>query len=187
MQDTTYNAKLTYDQFDNHTFPKNGIASGIKFSASDRSLGGDFSYQKIDFFAHKARTFAKKHTVMFSMEAGTSPKQNIPFFDEFSLGGFLKLSGYNEDQLSGQHKGFARAIYYYKLGQAGLAKGIYLGGSFEAGNVWDSRKDIGFDDLLYGGTLFVGLDTFLGPLYIGYGDSKGSSDGRIYLYLGQTF
>ncbi len=55
------------------------------------------------------------------------------------------------------------------------------------GNRWEYKGDIKIDDMISSGTLFVGLDTAFGSLYLGYGDAAGSSNGTVYLFLGQPF
>ena len=54
---------------------------------------------------------------------------------------------------------------------------------------WEKdTSDIDIDDFLYGGVVFLGWDTPIGPLYVGYGiTDKGQDDGRFYLFLGKTF
>lgn len=52
------------------------------------------------------------------------------------LGGFLNLSGYQEDALIGAHKAFGAVVYQYDLGRevpGGFGLPIYLGTSLEAG------------------------------------------------------
>jgi NTE family protein len=63
---------------------------------------------------------------------------------------------------------------------------MYLGGSLEAGNTWQDTDDIESNNLIGAGSLFVGLDTFIGPLYIAYGVAENSQD-SFYLYLGKIF
>jgi NTE family protein len=41
-------------------------------------------------------------------------------------------------------------------------------------------------DLILAGSLFLGLDTPLGPLYLAYGRAEGGNDSA-YFFLGQTF
>ena len=62
----------------------------------------------------------------------------------------------------------------------------FAGATLEAGNVWDTKDDIGLDDLRYSGSLFVGADSPLGPVYfaLGYSDS---SDYSAYFYIGNPF
>ena len=60
-----------------------------------------------------------------------------------------------------------------------------LGGSFEVGNVANDRNDL-FDDMILAGSVFVGVDSPMGPVYFGYGLSEGGLD-SLYLFIGQTF
>jgi NTE family protein len=186
-----FRGRLVYDQLDNHTFPKNGILSQVDFFGASDALGSEDTYEKIEFNFSKARTYGGKHTVIGSLIGGTVLGEDAPYFDDLKLGGFFHLSGYADDQLRGQHKGLARLIYYYKLGSFGpsavLRNGVYVGASFEAGNVWREASDISIDDLLLGGTVFLGFDSFFGPIYLGYGKTEGSEDGKFYICLGKTF
>ncbi|HPQ41113.1 MAG TPA: hypothetical protein PLV45_12140, partial [bacterium] len=61
--------------------------------------------------------------------------------------------------------------------------GLYIGGYVEAGNALDSIRNFGMDDLIYTFNAFVGLDTFLGPLFVGYGAADTGKD-AMYLQLG---
>ncbi|MEE8221473.1 MAG: hypothetical protein V3R21_06920, partial [Woeseiaceae bacterium] len=83
------------------------------------------------------------------------------------------------------HAGVARLVYYRRSGDTGslLEMPLYFGASIEAGNAWQSRSDISFDSLLINGSLFAGLDTYLGPLFIGAGIGEGGNS-SFYLFLG---
>ena len=63
---------------------------------------------------------------------------------------------------------------------------VYIGASIEAGNVWTSRHDISFDSARTNGSLFIGLDTLLGPVYFATGFDEGGGS-AYYLFLGRTF
>ncbi len=188
IQEGAIVAQLEYDQLDNHKFPKQGIFAGVDFFSSNRNLGSDFSYQKLECSLVKATTFGNKHTVILLFNSGISLDEETPFYDEFTLGGFLGLSGYGEKQLRGQHMGLFDLVYFYNIAKTnGFVTNVYIGGSFEAGNVWNNRRDIKLDDLLFGGTVLIGIDTKIGPLYLGFGQSEDSPDGKAYLFLGQIF
>jgi NTE family protein len=181
-------SSFTYDQIDDSNFPKYGIASDIRLFKAEKGLGADESYEKLEFGLIKATTF-NKHTFLMSLDSGMRLGKELPFYDELTLGGFLSLSGYRKGQLRGQYSGLGRVMYYYKVTElpAKWIDGLYIGGSLESGNVWDKSKYVKLDDLLYGGTIFVGADTIFGPLYLGYGATEGGEEGEIYLFLGQTF
>ena len=58
--------------------------------------------------------------------------------------------------------------------------------SLEAGNVWQSRSDVSFANTRKDASIFLGMDTLLGPLYIATGfDQHGNEN--FYLFLGRTF
>ena len=67
-----------------------------------------------------------------------------------------------------------------------IGKNVYAGFSAEAGNVWDTAKERSLDDLTAAGSIFIGLETIIGPFYLAYGMAeKGQS--AFYFYLGHIF
>ena len=192
LQDTDFDigevfARFNYDTFDNLNFPNTGTKAKLEFRRSDGVLGGDEDFNAATGTVTIARTW-NKNTVLANAEAGvtfdgTAPTQNL-----FPLGGFLNLSGFQADELTGQDVAVGRLIYYRNIGARPGSFGVpvYVGASLEAGNVWQDRDDMGFDDLRTAGSVFLGLDTFMGPLYLAYGHAEGGNDSA-YMFLGQTF
>jgi len=80
----------------------------------------------------------------------------------------------------------ASAVAYYRMGDLPRAMGSawYAGMSLEAGNAWARRSDMRFGDLRKAGSVFVGLDSIIGPLYLGWGHTFGG-DSAFYLFLGR--
>ena len=103
----------------------------------------------------------------------------MPLFATFSIGGFFSFSGYRNSELRGQAFGVGRLGYYFKM-----TKKFYVGGWAEGGNVWQTKNDFG-EDLIYTGTLFVGGQTIIGPLYLPYGLAEGGRD-TAYFSLGRS-
>jgi len=107
----------------------------------------------------------------------------------FPLGGFLNLSGVRADSLAGPYYGIARVIGLRSIGSGGegvLNVPAYLGLSFEVGNTWSSRRAIALDATRRDVALFLGADTYIGPVYIAAGyDDTGHSG--FYLFLGRSF
>ena len=107
----------------------------------------------------------------------------------FQLGGFLSLSGYEQDELSGAYTALASLTYYRSLNHYFIKSAeipMYIGFSAESGNAWLTRSQISFDSLIHAGSIFIGLDTYLGPLYIAYGFNSDDRQAS-YLFLGRTF
>ena len=61
-----------------------------------------------------------------------------------------------------------------------------MGASLERGNIWDRSGAIELGDMLNAGSVYVGSDTFLGPVYLAYGQAQGGAD-SFYLFFGNTF
>jgi len=62
----------------------------------------------------------------------------------------------------------------------------YAGFSLEAGNAWMDTHDISTGDLHKDASLFFGVDTPLGPVYLATGFDKDGGK-AFYLFLGRTF
>ena len=58
--------------------------------------------------------------------------------------------------------------------------------SLELGNVWLSRSEISAKSAILGGSLWAGVQTPVGPVYVGYGHAEGGA-GAFYVYLGRVF
>ncbi len=122
-----------------------------------------------------------------SLATNDTEEQFSPHLSE--LGGFLNLSGYHKNSLVGSHKIFGAFVYQYDLGRDVLGMTdypLYLGGSLEAGNVWQNKDNIDLKDLIYSGSLFFGTDTSMGPAALGFG---WADDGEmtLFLFLGKSW
>ena len=119
----------------------------------------------------------------------TLDNDDLEVQDTFPLGGFLNLSGFSTDEIYGRHTGLARLVAYREIGSAGMGAlnmPLYVGMSAEAGNVWNKRADINLESLILAGSIFIGTKTYLGPIYLAYGQAQ-RGHSSIYLYLGQRF
>lgn len=105
--------------------------------------------------------------------------------DEYSLGGFHQLSGYNMGQVAGNYLALLRLGYYRRLAfNPGLARALFVGGTLEFGNAWRQSTDIDLKGLKTSQSLYIGADTGLGPLYLALVHGKGQSSG-FYLFMGR--
>ena len=101
----------------------------------------------------------------------------------FTLGGFGNFSGFGVNELVGQHVGHVSAIYYRRIGDLALLP-VYAGASLELGNAWDEKSDISLGNTITAGSLFVGMDTVIGPVSLAYGRAEDGID-SVYLVLGR--
>jgi NTE family protein len=87
--------------------------------------------------------------------------------------------------VAGNYLMFGRVTYYQRLPwQLGATRALFAGGSLELGNAWLERRDMGFGNLRSGGSLFLGADTGLGPLYLSVVHAPRGYTG-LYLFLGR--
>jgi NTE family protein len=183
-----YFARISYDKLDSIFFPRHGQQVQVQWTGQRANVGSDRRTDRVEFSALLARSYAK-HTLIFSTDFGSTLNNDTFPQDFFQLGGFLNLSGLRNGEIAGPHFGVGRLIYYRNIGRGGSGVfdvPLYAGLSLEAGDVWQQRDEVRFGGLRKNGSLFLGADTILGPLYLGAGaDEHGES--AFYLFLGRTF
>ena len=179
---------FSYNRLDNFNFPRRGTSVDVVWTIPREELGSDFSGNGLTVDWLSATTVAR-HTFLAGLTVQSALGSEAPLQNSYALGGFLNLSGYAAEELFGQHTGLARMVYYYQLAGAGLGEfhtPLYAGFSLEAGNVWATRSDISGRTLIFAGSLLVGAETYLGPIYLAYGQAEGGRH-SLYLYLGHKF
>ena len=185
----TYFARFTYDTLDNINFPHSGEQATLQWASARHVAGAEQISNRVTFNFLAAHTWRDRDTVAFSVSGGSLLNRATDLRMEFPLGGFLNLSGLKPYSLYGPHFGIARVLVYRQIDRGGpgyLDVPVYLGMSLEAGNVWQNMREVKWNTLHEDASVFFGLDTFLGPLYLGSGfDDHGNQ--AFYLFLGRTF
>jgi len=183
-----WEARFTFDQLDNMSFPHQGTFAVIDYYGSRQGLGAEVRYDRVHFAALQAWPLAKRHTLIGSLGFGADLGSSIPFYDDFVLGGFLHLSGLRHDQIRGTRFALGRGIYLWEVTKlSGLFGGrLFAGASFEAGNAWPEDVPASSGDLRLAGSLFGGLESAIGPIYVGWGISEGGHD-NLYMFIGRVF
>jgi len=167
-----------WDSVDNINVPREGLFGHLRAFQSVEDLGAQSTYLKI---GTKGNGFWSrgKHTGTLGLELGWSDG-NLPVFDTFNLGGLGSLSGFVDNELRGQYVGVGRAGYYHQT-----FKSWFLGGWFEAGNVFQTTSEISSSNLIYSVTAILVKDTKIGPVYLAYGYAD-TGKSRFYLQLGRV-
>jgi NTE family protein len=185
----SYLLSFGYDRTDDANFPRRGSLFSLEWERARRELGSDASFDLVSVNYLGAQSFGR-NTVAAAVALGsTFAGEENAIQDFYSLGGFLRLSGLQREELTGPHVALGELIYFRRVGETGggvFDWPFYVGGSLEAGNVFGDRDDAAFDSLIFGGSLFLGLDTYLGPLYLASGFAE-SGERAFYLFLGRTF
>lgn len=155
------------DQLDYVNFPTSGyrlVGEGVlgtrRLQRSEHMARGSVEGTVVDTFGRN--TFELHGALKMSDE------HSLLVVDQYTLGGFQQLSGYRPDQLSGNAVLFGRLNWYMRLANSPVfARGFYVGASMEAGNAWADRADMRLAHLRGGGSVYLGADTGLGPMYLG--------------------
>ena len=181
-----FTAKVFFDQFDSTSFPRSGFAGRVEVFGSRPGLGAQDDYTKYWAIADAAHSVGDNTFMLGGAIGRRSGRAALPEYDLFSWGGFLHLSGYPTGALVGDDLQFARFMYYRKLARQTLLEGVYAGFSLEAARMRGPLVPDNPTDWIKAGAVFLGLDTPLGPLYIGVGRASPGFN-ALYLYLGKPW
>ena len=179
-------AALRFDTLDDAQFPRSGVRAELLWTLSRPGFGADNDFDTVG--AEMISSWSRgKNTLQLGLNYATTLESDNTLQDFFTLGGFLRLSGLERGEISGPHAALAKLVYYRRVGDTTggiLDTPIYLGASAEAGNVWRSRSDISFDSMIFNGSIFVGIDTFVGPVYLAAGFAE-QGQTNVYLFVGE--
>ena len=175
---------ISYDSLDSRYFPRQGRTLDIGWVWSKSSLGADSNYRAWRLSLAQAFSIAN-HTLLISTDLGSVYRGEAPFHEQYTLGGFLNLSGLEIDQKIGQHRAIGRLVYSYRWLSSPILP-AYVGATLETGQIWQERDAASFNSLEFAGSLFLGLDSPIGPVYLAAGLTQGGAK-SLYVYLGQPF
>ncbi len=179
------NLSFNYDTLDDNGIPRFGTLAFAQWTSSRESLGSDEAFDIGQATVLKPITWGQ-NTLLNWWSVSSVTKGDL---SPFAVGGLFTLSGYARNEFQGKHAAVGRLLYYRRLGDPrtpAFDTPVYVGASVEAGNVWQSRDDISFGSARHAGSVFVVLDTIIGPVYLAYGGAEGGRRSA-YLFVGQTF
>lgn len=176
--------ELRHDTIDNSAFPARGQRLSLTYQGFLDALGADGSAGVTRLNWDKAWSFGENR-VMGGMRLSTASGSDALLSGYGFLGGLANLSGYPEQAIFAPQTALARTVYYRRIGHADslLTIPLYVGGSLEWGGYWARRSDVDLRDMMVAGSAFVGIQTFLGPVYLGYGRAEGGAS-SLYLTFG---
>ena len=159
----------TYDTLDDVGFPTRGGRFDFATQFYRPGLGSD---NRADVLRLRADLPVELRTLTLLLGvradwalAGVNADESLSF-----LGGFGQLSGLGDAERLGSRAFVARSLFYRRINDLGLATlPLYVGGSLEAGQNWLPFERPSVSSLDYAASLFFGVDSPLGPVYLGYG------------------
>jgi NTE family protein len=176
-------ARASVDRLDNFEWPTRGVRGYVEYATAREDIGGDADFDQASARYAQFMTLGQNTLGLFG-QVDATVDGIAPVQDRYRTGGFLRLSGYDEYSLIGQQAAIVGLIAYRRYEPLPILS-WYIGGSLEYGGVWEDRDDIGSDGIA-AGSLFIGADTPIGPLYIGYGHAEQGRDAAFF-YLGRPF
>ncbi|WP_299569223.1 patatin-like phospholipase family protein [uncultured Shewanella sp.] len=184
---------FSFDTLNSISFPTEGQRLTFKASIRDERYKGAIEEKSDELSLQyeadwKGALKLGNHAIVGKVALATVDVDREFTLHVSELGGFLNLSGYHKGALAGAHKVFGALIYQYDLGRDVLLSDVplYLGTSFETGNVWINKDDIDLDDLIYAGSVYLGTDTSWGPAALGFGFTD-TGEQAFYLFVGKNF
>lgn len=169
-RETVARAHVVFDQLDFANFPQSGWRLEAEGQLGQRTVRGTAGSQRLARLESRATTAVSlgAHTFSLSGQVQIASARNQALRGEYTLGGFQQLSGYEAGQVAGNATLFGRLGWYRRLAGAPVfARGLFVGGSLEAGNAWATRREMRLSGLRTGASLYLGADTGIGPMYLG--------------------
>jgi NTE family protein len=176
-------ARLRLDTLDSLRFPREGYALDIGYRRSSPKLGAADRYGKLSAALLGAASIGAHTLRAAAFGDRRTSGEALPDYELASLGGFLRLSGYQTGQFLGTGVRFARVVYSYRITAPGLLDGVHVGVSAEDGRFSDAVGASTAPSHRRGNAIFLAVDTPLGPVYLGHGRAH-TGQQATYFYLG---
>ena len=177
-------AGVVIDQRDSATFARSGYRVEANVHRALTAFGASSSFSRYQWSSEYAKTFGE-NTVDVALKFGGSYSKIASAYPYFELGGFLQLSGLRANELRADQIALFRVMGFRKIATLpAFGRGIYLGGSLEVGSTDAPNTPNAEAKRIYAGSVFLGLDTSIGPFYLGYGQATGARRSA-YLFLGR--
>jgi NTE family protein len=175
-------ARAVVDLLDDANFPRHGYR--LVASALGGAERGGGRVRRLELETSHASSW-EADTLNLHLRAAASRQVAEQLGGAYTLGGYQQLSGLRNDQLSGNAMLLLRASYYRRLTDHPVfTRGWFVGASLEAGNTWQEANALSLSGLRWAGSVFIGADTGLGPMYLALGSAL-QGNTSLYLFIGR--
>lgn len=173
-------AEVYFDTLDRAAFSRTGwrLEASAEFTEAEDAgdAGGHTSYE-VQFTKPWS---IGRWTATGTIEVGRSTRNG-----EYQLGGAMRLSGSPDGRWTGSDKQFASIALARDVSDwVDIGMPMWLGGTVEAGRAWNrsesSEFDSSYDEWKKAVSVYVGLDTFIGPVYLLWGKTFGEESGLYF-------
>lgn len=169
--------RLVHDSLNDPFMPSRGSFAGLRARFERPALGSDSDFDRVNLRLAQARSY-ERWVLFGEVFASTVVRGEAGVENAVALGGFRRLSAYGRGEISGQDAAVASLTGYRRFGSPVVP--YFAGIGLEAGDAWEDIDRAKMSDLLFSGSVFAGIDSFLGPVQLAltYND-----DGRWGFYL----
>lgn len=179
--------RFAVDTYNSPSFPIEGQVVDLRFSNYFATSGGDAEALVGQVVLASAQTIGPFAT--FVRYEGGLLDQNTAALPPFTLGGFKRLSGFEDNSVPATGYHLFRLEGFMRLGadvEQSFGVPVYLGATLEGATVDLDIPGVSFNDDFYAGSLYGAVDTVLGPAYLAIGLGEGGRQ-SFYLYFGRRF
>lgn len=176
---------LDLDNLDQPDFPTQGFRVTVRGNAAVDTLGAPNDFQEITGALSLPLTYGR-HTLLvrngFAATFGERPIERST-----SLGGFLNVSGTLQSSLAASDYNSGGLVYFHRFSEIEnpfFDLAFFAGGSYELTTLHNEHPQLRNYDLINSGSVFVGADTPLLPIYIGFGIAD-IDEHSIYISMGR--
>ena len=171
--------RADFDQFDRLYFPTRGWSAQFSWFQSPQ-----MNYARVDGDVRGA--YAIGGTVLNGrLRYTSSPSGTLPVYDAGSLGGFLNMTAYANNQIIGDDIRYAGLNAERIIGRLplGLRGDMRIGLAFEVARIGYRYTETQQSGLANSTAIYVGGETPFGPAYVGFGHST-SGVSNLFLFVG---
>ena len=185
LRDASAHLQFTVDTLDELSWPHVGVFALARHTRHVDAAGGDLDYSQTELAVLRPLTRGST-TLTLRASASTTSGADADAVTSARLGGFLELSGFAEDERLGRHAVLFSGTLYRRIDAPSILFDLplYVGGSLEAGDAFAERDEVALDALAIAASAFVGLDSPIGPVYLGYGANDADAE-RFYFSIGR--
>jgi len=162
--------RSTVDTRDNISFPVSG-----KYHIFELEFAGELTGEKIAytrFYTSLESYYKITKDLNFHPRFSLGLSSNfMPYFDEFTLGGYRNFIGLFEDEILGDKMLSGELAFRYNLPGP-----FHFHLKYDMGNIWNRLENIRFSELKYSTGAGISMSSFLGPLSVWYGRSARGLD-----------
>jgi outer membrane protein insertion porin family len=167
-----------HQTLDNRFNPRKGYYGELRAEIGDRALGGSFSYTK---YTADLRTLVPLGVGALELRGiGGIASAGTPLSEQYWIGGYDLLRGYDFDEFHGTRLMLASAEYRWSV-FPNIQAAVFADGGY----AWPARSAARVSDLKFGGGFGLRFFTPLGPIRLDI--AMGRRRVHTYLSLGQGY